>query len=128
MIRLFVHKLFIITLSVTIPLAGMPLRALARRSAPRTLALSLASTAGPGVTPVRDPANLLRFGALAYASEPDSTEEGLEFPEDEGSHLARDITVFVIVSAFVGYFIIKVFLEGDTDEETDTEPPGKVIP
>jgi hypothetical protein len=47
-------------------------------------------------------------------AQPDSTE--FEFPEKENKHLARDITIFVIVSAFVAYFLIKVFLEGDKDE------------
>ena len=58
----------------------------------------------------------------------DTTE--LDFPEDEEvnrKQLIKDIGVFVIVSAFVGYFIIKVFLEGDT-EEPPADDDGKIIP
>ena len=76
----------------------------------------------------RQPVRSLRY-ALPMASslaQPDSTE--FEFPEKEEKHLARDITVFVIVSAFVAYFIIKVFLEGDKDEENTDDGGGKDIP
>ena len=60
-------------------------------------------------------------------AQPDSTE--FQFPEEEKKHLARDITVFVIVSVFVAYFLIKVFLEGDKDEgETDDGGNGKQPP
>jgi hypothetical protein len=59
-------------------------------------------------------------------AEPDTTE--FEFPEEEESHLARDITVFLIASAFVGYFIIKVFLEGDTEEQEEEDNDGKPTP
>lgn len=47
--------------------------------------------------------------------------------EKEEKHLARDIAVFVIVSAFVGYFIAKVFIEGEK-EEPPPENGGKHIP
>ena len=74
------------------------------------------------------------YGSLRYAvpvagayAQPDTTE--FDFPEEEKKHLARDITVFVIVSAFVAYFIIKVFLEGDKDENnTDDTGNGKPPP
>jgi hypothetical protein len=59
----------------------------------------------------------LRFAVPAtggYAA-PDTTE--FEFPGEAKTHLARDITVFLIASAFVAYFLIKVFLEGDKDEQ-----------
>jgi hypothetical protein len=54
---------------------------------------------------------------------------GLGLPEDEENqrHLIRDIGIFLIVSAFVGYFIVKVFLEGDT-QEPPPEGGGKKIP
>jgi hypothetical protein len=69
----------------------------------------------------------LRFGlALDNAyTEPDTT--GFEFPEEEKKHLVRDVTIFVIASVFVAYFVIKVFLEGDTDEETPSNG-GKDVP
>ena len=57
----------------------------------------------------------------------DTTE--VDFPDEgEGQkHLVRDVAVFVMVAVFVGYFIVKVFLEGDTVEPA---PPdhGKDIP
>ena len=59
-------------------------------------------------------------------SQPDSTE--FEFPEEQKSHLARDITIFLIASAFVAYFLIKVFLEGDTDEPEGEDGGGKDLP
>ena len=65
---------------------------------------------------------------MAYSAEADSTGDEFEFPEDEESHLARDITVFVIVSAFVAFFVIKVFLEGDTDQTETPDGGGKEIP
>jgi hypothetical protein len=67
---------------------------------------------------------VLAYGALSASAEPDTTD--FEFPDDE-KHLARDITVWVIASAFVAFFIIKVFLEEDTDEPDDDSPPGKQI-
>jgi len=70
----------------------------------------------------------LRLGAFAFAlAQPDSTEEGFEFPEEEESHVTRDIIAFVIGSAFVAFFIIKVFLEGDTDDPPPDDG-GKTIP
>jgi hypothetical protein len=77
------------------------------KSVPSDLAFSLAGT----------------FNA-SYA-QPDTT--GFQFPEEENKHLIRDITVFVIAAAFVGYFLIKVFLEGDT-EEKEEERNGKDVP
>lgn len=64
---------------------------------------------------------LLRI-ALAPAAtsgfaQADSTE--FEFPAEDRSHLARDITIFVIVSVFVAFFIIKVFIEDEPDEPDD---------
>ncbi len=69
----------------------------------------------------------LRFGlALDNAyTEPDTT--GFEFPEEEKKHLVRDVTIFVIASVFVAFFVIKVFLEGDTEGETTTNG-GKDVP
>ena len=69
----------------------------------------------------------LRYGAM-IASEPDTSQAGFEFPEEEKKHLARDITVFVIASAFIAAFVINVFLKGDTDTPPDNRPPGKTIP
>ncbi|UCH85500.1 MAG: hypothetical protein JSW50_07375 [Candidatus Latescibacterota bacterium] len=54
----------------------------------------------------------------------------LEFPEDEEEsrkHLVRDISIFLIASAFLAFFLIKVFLEGE-EEEPPPEDDGKQIP
>ena len=74
------------------------------------------------------------FNSLRYAipatggfAEPDSS--GFEFPEDENKHLVRDITVFLIASAFVAIFLIKVFMEEDTEEDNpDDGGNGKPPP
>jgi hypothetical protein len=79
-------------------------------------------------TPDTDTFTPLRYAIPltgAYA-QPDTTE--FEFPEEESKHLARDITIFVIVSVFVAYFIIKVFLEGDKEDEQQEDGNGKVPP
>jgi hypothetical protein len=76
-------------------------------------------------------ANYMSAGSAVPLSfmQPDSTQPGdFDFSEKDGeSHLARDILVFTIVSVFVAYFLIKVFLQGDTEEE---KPPdnGKPLP
>lgn len=68
-------------------------------------------------------------GHLFNAAQPDSSVPagGYFEEEEEGKHLYRDIGIFLIVSAFVGYFIVKVFLEGET-EETPPDDGGKGIP
>lgn len=63
------------------------------------------------------------------SSQPDSTAPvgGYFEEEEENKNLYRDIGVFLIVSAFVGYFIIKVFLQGET-EEPPSDGGGKEVP
>jgi hypothetical protein len=79
----------------------------------------------PGVT---DVVPSLKYAAPLSNSfaQTDTTE--FEFPEKEETHLARDITIFVIASAFIAYFIIKVFLEGDKEEGETTDDGGKDYP
>ena len=58
----------------------------------------------------------------------DTTE--LEFPEEEEEkreHLIRDIGIFMVVSAFLAFFLVKVFLEGEEEERPD-DGGGKEIP
>jgi hypothetical protein len=58
----------------------------------------------------------------------DTTET--DFPEDkeeENKHLYRDIGVFLFVSAFVGYFIVKVFIQKDK-ESPPSDNGGKPVP
>ena len=65
---------------------------------------------------------------LASSAYADTTD--LEFPEDEETNqknLVRDVGIFIVLSAFVGFFLIKVFLEGDTQQPPDDDN-GKEIP
>lgn len=55
----------------------------------------------------------------------DTTE--VEFPEEGEKHLVRELLVFGIVAAFVGFFIAEIFLNEDT-EETAEDDGGKDIP
>lgn len=70
-------------------------------------------------------APILAYGAMAAFDDPDTTE--FQFPEENKRSIVKDITVWVIASAFVAFFIIKVFLEKDKDEPVDKSPPGKKI-
>jgi hypothetical protein len=65
------------------------------------------------------------LSASAFA---DTTD--LEFPEEEeerSKNLVRDVGIFIVASAMVAYFIIKVFLEGDTEQPPEDDN-GKEIP
>jgi len=101
--------------------AGIPVLATGPRTAvPTAMPVPAMSDAGTG---------LLRFGAMSYAlAQPDTTETGFEFPEEDKDHLVCDVILFVVVAAFVAYFVIKVFLEGDTDDEGGDGDDGKTIP
>jgi hypothetical protein len=79
--------------------------------------------AAAGVTPAQAPHAVASGELLGLAFAPaatsafafsDTTE--FDFPDEDRSHLARDITIFVIVSAFVAFFIVKVFIEDDPEE------------
>lgn len=90
-------------------------------------AARLEHAAGAGETPTL--ASWKPSGEFLSGYAPSDTAE-VEFPEDEEksrNELIKDIGVFIVVSAFIGYFIIKVFLEGDT-EEPPPDDDGKIIP
>jgi hypothetical protein len=88
---------------------------------------SVGLMSGPGVGNVSDPAyRPLAFAALASGVAVSDTT-AFEFPGEEDDHLVRDVTVFLIISAFVGYFLVKVFFSGDEEEVPDTGG-GKEIP
>jgi hypothetical protein len=105
--------------------------------APAGGALRGFESAGEAARPTRSETGEPRFtllgwrpssGFLTASAYSDTTE--VEFPEEDEQgrkHLARDIGVFVMVSAFVGYFLVKVFFEGDT-ENTSSDDGGKKIP
>ena len=54
----------------------------------------------------------------SFYSQPDSTEPAL-FEEEEERNLVKEIIVWTIGAAFVGYFIAKVVLENDSDSATE---------
>jgi hypothetical protein len=90
-------------------------------------AARLERTLGAGETPTL--ASWKPSGGFLSSYAPADTAE-VEFPEDEETsrkELIKDMGVFVVVSAFIGYFIVKVFLEGDT-EELPPDDDGKIIP
>jgi hypothetical protein len=68
------------------------------------------------------------YSFLANSAPADTTE--LEFPieeEENRKHLIRDIGIFIVVSAFLAFFIVKVFIE-EEEEAPPPEDPGKEIP
>ena len=90
-----------------------------------------ADDAAAPVSPSAAPADT--FDSLRYdgwkAAFARSDTTGYEFPEDEDeNHLVRDITVFLIVATFLAFFIIKVWLEGDEEEDAPDTGGGKEIP
>ena len=126
---LFVNKNVVFTLSITFFLYVIALPA----HGGDTLVAGKATSNEAAVWSAGPPENetpaatTLALGVLADAAyePPDTT--GFQFPVGENKHLVRDIAVFVIVAAFVGYFLIKVFLEGDTEEEAAPKG-GKDVP
>jgi hypothetical protein len=124
--RLFVHVLWVAFLCLTYPGAKSPAAA-AARGATTSGEAARSGGGGNGNEPFtlrgwQPTAEFMTGWVLADTTEVDFPDEG------EGQkHLVRDVAVFVMVAVFVGYFIAKVFLEGDTDEPA---PPdhGKDIP
>ena len=100
-------------------------------AAPRIL--TGAATAGEAASPelLLTPLTQETSGpnSMFSSAQPDSMgpDGGYFEEEEEGKNLYRDIGVFLIISAFAGYFIIKVFLEGET-EEPPVDNGGKDIP
>jgi len=124
--RLFVHVLCVAFLCLTYPGAKSPAAAASRGAMTSGEAARLGGMGdgneGFTLRGWQPTADFMTDWALA-----DTTE--VDFPEEEEGqkHLVRDLGVFVMVAAFVGYFIAKVFLEGDTDEPVPADG-GKDIP
>ena len=121
-----VHVLCVTFVCVT--LHGTRIPAAAARSGAPTSAEAAgrdAGTDGNGAFTLRGwqpTAAFMNRWALSDTSDVDFPDE----PESE-KHLVRDITIFVAVAAFVGFFIAEVFLKKDEDE-TPPEDDGKPIP
>ena len=65
--------------------------------------------------------------SLGFKSLLSDTTQAVYYEEEEQRNLVKEMIVWFIGAAFVGYFIVKVFLQGDTDED----PPattGKQLP
>jgi hypothetical protein len=65
--------------------------------------------------------------SLGFASLLSDTTQTLYVEEEEHRNLVKEIIVWFIGAAFVGYFVVKVFLQGDTDE-TPQPKQGKQLP
>jgi hypothetical protein len=124
--RLFVHALCVAFLCLTCQGARAPASAAERGTATSDGAAGLEGRDDAGgaftLRGWRPTAEFIARSALA-----DTTE--VEFPgeEDGEKHLVRDVAVFIMVAAFVGYFIAEVFLKSEPDETTD-DGGGKIIP
>jgi len=127
--RSFVNKNVVFTLLVTFVLYVAPLPA---RGGDTLVAGKASSNEAAGWRGDGQASRLPAEVQLAFAVSMDSTyarpdTTGFYFPGEENKHLIRDIAVFVVAAAFVGYFLIKVFLEGDTEEEEEPSG-GKEVP
>jgi len=123
-----INRFIAILLSICLIAASMP-RVLANPAGGKPERARIAAGADPA--PHAADEHFLRdaIPVAGFATEPpDTTEDDFFLPEEtDKKKLYRDIAVFVVVSAFVAFFIIKVFIEED-DEPADPEPPGKDIP
>lgn len=118
-------QVLVVALSACMIAVGLPRPAAARPSLPRGQATAdAAARAVSDTTAVTPP--LLAMGASSGWSEPDSTKS--EFPEEQKSHLARDLTAWIIGAVFVAFFIVEVFIKNDQSTPTTQKPPGKTIP
>lgn len=66
-------------------------------------------------------------GALHYSALPSDTVEAFDIEiEEEGPGLYKEIAVFLIVAAVVGYMVVKIINPGDEEEKEENggkEPP-----
>jgi len=114
---------------VTVTSAGLPPSA-ARASSNVAAAPDSVETPATTAFDVAASSHLLRdaIPVVSFAAAPpDTGDDDFFIPPETKKKLAREITVFLIVSVFVAYFIIKVFIEKDK-EEPPPPPGGKPIP
>jgi hypothetical protein len=126
--RLFVHALCVAFLCLTCEGAKAPASAAERGTATSDDAAGLEGRdGGGGAFSLRGWRPTSEFMARSALS--DTTE--VEFPDEQQDgekHLVRDVAVFVMVAAFVGFFIAEVFLKTEADETPDDDGGGKIIP
>jgi hypothetical protein len=64
---------------------------------------------------------------LTASAPPDTTEGGFTLPEEKSKkQLTKENVMWVVVAAFVAYFLVKVFIEKD-DSSTSSGNNGKPI-
>lgn len=120
-VRRAFRRLVVITLCCSVVAFGVPLRRAAAagewRRGNDTAAEAAAVTLVGG------------FASSGLFSAAHGDTVGYEFPEDEEKprNVVKDVIVWTAIAGFVAFFVIKVFLEGDTDTP---EPPsgGKDAP
>ncbi len=124
-----IEKCVAVVLCVTVLFMGLPRPVSAGDERPAVEESSAPATRGADVAVasyrLRDAIPVAGF----VAAPPDTTDEDDFFLPEETDRrkLMRDITVFLIASAFVAVFIIKVFIEKDEEPEP-VRPPGKSVP
>jgi hypothetical protein len=87
------------------------------------------NTAQPEAQPSGD--HFLRdaIPATVMASDPpDTTDDGFTLPEEKSKkQLTKEIVMWVVVAAFVAFFIVKVFINSGDDSSGDSGSNGKPI-
>lgn len=124
-------RIIVVSLSLALVACQLPRIAFAKGSfhggTPTSGQAANASHRGSNNSEPDDRAVPLAFGAFAHMST-SSDSTGLEFPDEDGDHVKRDVAVFLVISAFVAIFFIKVFLEGDEATAEDNTPPRPAPP
>lgn len=123
-----------IAVALCVTVFFMGITPLGRRGAVARAQSEAPAGADPAAAPPFETASAYRLRdavpvSAFVAAPPDTVEEDDFFlPEEtDRKNLIRDITVFVIASVFVAFFIIKVFIEKDDDPPPDDDN-GKNIP
>jgi hypothetical protein len=106
------------------PLAGAPGASTGARDTVATARAEAPVAVAAAPYTLRDAIPMAGF----VAAPPDTGDDDFFLPpETDKKKLVRDVTVFLIVSVFVAYFIIKVFIEKDK-ETPPPAPNGKPVP
>ncbi len=119
----FIKKFFLLFICFALIVCGMPQMSIGHDSFVRGEKTSDEAAQYKNEQLNSDPAEYRSIGFEVLSA--DTT--GTALYEEEDRNLVKEIIVWTIGAAFVGYFIVKVFLEGDT-EETGPDKPVKEIP